>query len=70
MAWRPIKTAPKDGTRIDLWIDWDHVGGMRETDAYWAYGDWQVCISDLDGAEPLNNMGIATHWMRPPKAPK
>ncbi len=30
MNWKPIETAPKDGTRVDLWI----VGGDDNVDFY------------------------------------
>lgn len=35
MDWRPIDTAPKDGTAIDLWVVCSQHGGKREANAYW-----------------------------------
>jgi hypothetical protein len=33
--WQPIETAPRDGTRIDLWLVDEKGDGHREPDAYW-----------------------------------
>jgi len=35
MSWQPIETAPKDGTRIDLWMLDQDGRGWREAGAYW-----------------------------------
>ncbi|MDQ1090639.1 hypothetical protein QE400_000052 [Xanthomonas sacchari] len=35
MTWKPISSAPKDGTRIDLWLVNHRGEGRRVTDAYW-----------------------------------
>ncbi|MDH0740921.1 hypothetical protein [Stenotrophomonas maltophilia] len=34
-TWRPISSAPKDGTRVDLWLVNHKNEGRRVTDAYW-----------------------------------
>lgn len=72
MKWQPIETAPKDGTRVDLWAD-----GERVCDAWWNAnrGKWM-------NPQPTTNWGIpvleddeatdgdrATHWMPLPEKP-
>ncbi len=37
MDWRPIDTAPKDGTNIDLWVVNQDGEGWRIADAYWVH---------------------------------
>lgn len=79
-GWRPISEAPKDGTRVDLWIAYSperaHFDG-RETDCKWLDGAWQqYCdrIDDWSGVEqiePLRDGGWwhATHFMPLPPPP-
>jgi hypothetical protein len=65
MGWRPIETAPKDGTIIDLLFR----GNTRVTDCAWSNGEWWtseqgepvVCVSH-GPAQP-------THWMPLPTPP-
>lgn len=33
--WQPIETAPRDGTRVDLWLVDESGEGWREAGAYW-----------------------------------
>lgn len=66
--WRPIETAPKDGTRVDLWQQ-----GHRVTDAFWDEGEEWWCIDSLysDGEPcPLAVSPEPTHWRPLPAPPK
>ena len=60
--WQPIETAPKDGTRIMLWLS----GPIRRPKAI--FGRWcprysGFWMTDVGGAKP-------THWMPSPDPPK
>lgn len=66
--WRPIETAPKDGTEIDLWHE-----GDRIADAYWKGGRWWAPNFDYDGCDGVIGGPPPTHWMplpAPPEEPK
>jgi imidazoleglycerol phosphate synthase glutamine amidotransferase subunit HisH len=68
MYWRPIETAPQDGSRLLGWVD----GEVRfifygKTSHVPIYG-WNVCDQ---GAEDCD-LVMPTHWMPlppPPEAP-
>ena len=62
LAWRDIATAPRDGTRVDLWAD-----GHRFTDCLW--GEWpdRSCWCSLVG---IGVPAYPTHWMPIPGAPR
>jgi len=76
--WQPIETAPKDGTKIDIWI-----AGERRTDVRWMWSEdkphreWW-CVEEPDGdwgRMEWCNLGqtysvAPTHWMPRPKSPK
>ena len=51
MNWRPIATAPRDGTPVDLW----HKLGFREHDTWWDTED--QCLSCVRQDSEF------THWM-------
>ena len=59
--WRPIETALKDGTEIDLWFE----GGYRIADCAWSGAGW---YSDavIDKFGHMKELKDPTHWMLPP----
>ena len=63
---RPIKTAPRDGTPVDLWIESDR-GGYRLENHCFINGSWR----DENGL-PFGNpvTSSATHWMPLPEPPE
>lgn len=74
MNWQPIETAPKDGTKIDVWL---HIG-HRACDVCWhVYGcwnrnlgpDWAVEEWHHDEKHWHDLDGIPTHWMPTPQGP-
>lgn len=78
--WRPIDTAPKDGTEIDVWEychdpAWrpdDHgiKSGMRVTNVKWIDGAW-CNYSERDGGwgAVSNEHYTVSHWVPIPTAP-
>ena len=69
--WKPIKTAPKDGTPVDLWAVSEHKEGTRFPNCAWK----RARMHTTDPAEswqglPRNPLGWkATHWMPIPAPP-
>lgn len=66
MTWKPIETAPKDGTVIDLF--YENYG--RVTDCKWCNNKW----SDKDDyGGHISSISLPhenpTHWMNIPEAP-
>ena len=57
MIWYPIKTAPKDGTVIDLWLK----SGIRGVDKFWSRKrlDW---IADDGSYNNISKTNVPTHW--------
>ena len=72
-TWQPIETAPKDGTRIDLWTKtWiaasDSFMWKRITDCRWSKGDALTNTpARWSGCDPNR---VPTHWMPIPAAPE
>lgn len=66
IGWEPITTAPKDGTEVDLWVEWEcPCGGDplrgRVPDCTWC--EEGQCWAGLEVYER------PTHWTRPPPPP-
>jgi hypothetical protein len=71
--WRPIETAPTDGTAVDLWIMRDDGTGFRATDSIFC-DIWVIPMYDNQklGEELLmgsKGHGKITHWMPIPVGP-
>ena len=64
-GWRPIETAPRDGTPIWLYT------GAGQCEGYWNYGEWvQDAVScTYDGAGGPAFQCNPTHWMPLPLPP-
>lgn len=72
MDWQPIATAPKDGTRIDLWV-----GGERHTDCAWYKGNawhpedgWYDPAYEYGDGWFLDDDEFPSHWMPFPAPPQ
>ena len=66
MEWRPIETAPMDGTIIDLWSQ-----SGRQADCKW---DTSWTFWGMGGFDTMDWVGIPewekpTHWMPLPDPP-
>lgn len=69
-GWRPIETAPKDGTLLDLWAYEPGMPGCRIADARWHPSDDRWINKRLF---PLRKTAVVTHWRplpAPPPAPR
>lgn len=70
LKWRPIETAPKDGTEVDLWCQNQSTlttGGARITDCHYHCDEWLKYGDDAEiGWTRVHN---ATHWMPIPGSP-
>ncbi len=75
-GWRPIDTAPRDGTRVDLWVIHPDRPGYRETDCRWETDDEGSEWFDrrggmVEGFKILDQPYLirATHWRPIPGPP-
>jgi len=60
--WQPIKTAPKDGTKILVY------DGFDITTVYWGMSNWNLVVTEDWATSSL--FEDATHWMLLPVVPK
>lgn len=75
MSWQPIETAPKDGTRIDLWVV-SPTKAWRWPDASWMEAGKHRWLGPDDWTSkegmPLHALieaTVATHWQPLPSPP-
>jgi len=68
-GWQPIETAPKDGSKIDLWVEWEGEHGSRYANSFWSGSDadgWNL------GGHAQNQYVVrptVTHWRPLPVSP-
>lgn len=64
--WLPIETAPKDGTRVDGWMN-----GRRIPNAFWFEPEENWCVDSVYGPDEPTALGLPslTHWMPVPEPP-
>jgi hypothetical protein len=66
--WQPLETAPRDGSKLDVWTK----NGFRYIDVFWYEGPafpegaFVYYDSNLRGFIDVDD---ATHWMCPPAPP-
>lgn len=76
--WLPIETAPKDGTRIDLWVkplgNRPGAKSFRYPDCVWHKSYWvpihEQVIDDDDDEDCGIGKERVSHWMPIPKGPE
>lgn len=69
-GWREMVDAPRDGTRVDLWVLWPEDGtASREADAYWNADaeEWQ--LGQYHAGQYVERP-IPTHWQPLPHPPQ
>ena len=66
-GWQLIESAPRDGTRVDLWVHWPERDlTYRVPDAYWNGRCWQ--LGAFDETQFLYRPTV-THWQSLPTPP-
>ena len=66
--WQPLRTAPRDGSKIDVWTE----SGFRYIDVFWyegpSYPEGAFVYYDSNLRDFID-VDDATHWMPPPAPP-
>lgn len=75
--WQPIETAPKDGSKVDVWVT-PPVSALstgsygRVSDCWFSQGSWWFYDETKYASDPANcrsEVWNVTHWMPLPPAP-
>jgi len=71
-TWRPIETAPRDGTRVDLFGRSAGLtaGPWRITDCWFSIGKWWRDDFEHGDDQSRSQVHRPTHWMPLPTPPK
>ena len=69
-GWQPIETAPKDGTKIDIWVPGhDRATAFWSDKLGWVYDEEHIGRTFHPNKPPSFPI-TATHWMPYPGEPK
>ena len=74
-GWRPIETAPKDGTVIDVLVEYSldgkRISCQREADVTFEAGEWLAPNGYAVewGPDEYGQKATVTHWMPLPAPP-
>lgn len=73
-GWQPIKTAPRDGTLLDLWVLFPAhedmpESSLRRADSFWSEKRQDWMIGNGFALAQYAAKPVATHWMRRPDGP-
>lgn len=70
MMWLPIETAPRDGTKFDMWVDYPD-GGERYPEGYFDKNENAFCLDITHkGQRIVFTATPPTHWMPKPPEPE
>ena len=58
--WRDIASAPRDGSKVDLWSR-SHYGDARIPDAWFVGNEWFV-LNGTGTPESIAHHHVVTHW--------
>ncbi len=67
--WQPLKTAPRDGSKLDVWTE----NGVRYVDVFWYEGPAfpeGAFVYYYSNLRDLIDVDDATHWMPRPAPPR
>jgi len=71
-TWKPIDTAPEDGTEIKLLMDGSYCAQNKDAKDFIVianYYNFSGCAFWIDSHDEIWPLGAATHWMPLPSGP-
>lgn len=76
MTWKPIDSAPKDGTLLDVWVEYSNGAPAGRWECIsWYENAWRSPSLSSSFEPPTHTWGTevpgkVTHWRYPPKSPQ